>query len=346
VQVISVVDRQRATRLNAISYLEKPVTRDAVEGAFSHVRAFIDREVRELLLVEDDEVQRTSIMELIGAPDVNVTAVATGEEALKALESRDFDCMVLDLSLPDMAGFDVLRTAKKQERHRSMPVIIYTSKDLTRSEETQLKRYAASVITKGGTVSSDQLLDETAMFLHQIVAKMPETKRQIVEKRTKVVPSPARGNSKRKGANGRSKAAIQAAAASRKPLAGRRVLIVDDDVRNIFALASALESEGLVVYFEESAQAGIAKLEANPEIDAVLMDVMMPEMDGYEAIQAIRRNPLTSGTPIIALTAKALAGDREKCIQAGATDYIPKPVVMDRLIDILNKHVAAEVAHA
>jgi HAMP domain-containing protein/signal transduction histidine kinase/CheY-like chemotaxis protein len=343
VQVVSVVDRHRATSMNAISYLEKPVTREALEGAFSHVKAFVDRQVKELLLVEDDAVQRTSITELLGDADVNITSAETGEQALEILATRTFDCMVLDLSLPDMAGFEVLRKAKRQDSHKSLPVVIYTSKDLSKQEEAQLKRYAAKIITKGAS-SSDDLLDETALFLHRVVEKMPPTKRDVLKGRRRAGSLQTRKlATRRKQSNGKTVPVPITPLNGSSALAGKKVLLVDDDIRNIFALTSALEVQGMSVYFEESGAQGIAALQANSDIDVVLMDVMMPEMDGYETMRTIRDMPQFANMPIIALTAKAMTGDREKCLEAGATDYIAKPVDLDALTSMLKRLVGSEV---
>jgi HAMP domain-containing protein/signal transduction histidine kinase/CheY-like chemotaxis protein len=330
VQVVSVMDRQKGIAANAISYLEKPVTTQALEGAFAHVHAFLDRGVRELLVVEDDEVHRTSIVELLSDADVHVTAVATAQEALTALKANRYDCMVLDLTLPDMSGFDLLRKFKRQDRHKDLPVVIYTSKDLTRQEEASLKKFATTIITKG-TASSEHLLDETALFLHRVVEKMPVAKREIVERRAspglvaapQLIPTPNPSNGQ--------------GAVPESDLAHRRVLVVDDDVRNIFALTSVLESQGMNVQFEESGRAALDVLGTENDIEIVLMDVMMPEMDGYETMRAIRQLPQYAEVPIIALTAKAMQGDREKCLEAGASDYITKPVDTEILFTMMRK---------
>ncbi len=344
VQVVSVVDKHKATSMNAISYLEKPVTREAIDGAFAHVKAFVDRDVKELLLVEDDAVQRTSIIELLGDADVHITAADSGKAALDALATTTFDCMVLDLSLPDMAGFEVLRKAKRQDAHKSMPVIIYTSKDLSRQEEGQLKRYAATIITKGAT-SSERLLDDTALFLHRVVEKMPPIKRDIVKKRSRPASIAApKQPSKKKQSNGKAQPVGSGPVIPTGELVGRKVLIVDDDIRNIFALTSALEVQGMTVNFEESGRAGIDALQTDPNIDLVLMDVMMPEMDGFETMRVIREMPQFASLPIIALTAKAMAGDREKCLEAGANDYIAKPVDLSALMNMIKSLVGKEVS--
>jgi len=278
VQVVSVVDRSRGSIVNAISYLEKPVTQQGLEGALTHISAYLDKKVKQMLVVEDDAVQRTSIKEMLGAEDLTITEAPTGEEALAALKSAIFDCIVLDLSLPDMAGFEVLKRARKLAQHKNTPVIIYTSKDLTKSEEAQMKRYAATVITKSAG-SSERLLDETAMFLHRVIEKMPEAPREILRKREK--PTTLK-SSKTNGKQERSKlptvniTMTQPQEPQTSDLAGKKVLIVDDDIRNIFALTGALESQGMYVLFEESGPAGIETLKNTSGKEVVLMDVMMP----------------------------------------------------------------------
>jgi CheY-like chemotaxis protein len=242
---------------------------------------------------------------------------------------------VLDLSLPDMAGFEVLKKIKRQEKYRDLPVIIYTSKDLTKQEEAQLKKYAISIITKNAT-SSDQLLDETALFLHRVVEKLPQPQRSIIERRRgqTIVPSRSRRRRWRRGANPELNG----------QLAGRKVLVVDDDVRNIFALTSALEDQGMTVLYEENGRAAIETLKSNQDIEVVLMDVMMPDMDGYETIRAMREIPEIGGVPIIAVTAKAMEGDREKSLAAGANGYITKPVDISRLFEMIGATLGGYVS--
>ena len=316
VQVISVMDRERGSLVKAISYLEKPVSREAIEGALAHMKSFAEREVRELLIVEDDAAQRQGMVELIGNMDVHTTTAQNGEEALARLKEQPFDCMILDLGLPDMAGFDLLKRIKKQAKFKDLPVIIHTGRDLSKVEETQLKRYAATIITKDAA-SSERLLDDTALFLHRVISREVAKPEPVafVETAPKAAPkaTPARVSSKEHP----------------------KVLVVDDDVRNIFALTSALENYGMTVLFAENGRDGIEVLKSSPDVDLVLMDVMMPEMDGYETIEAIRQLPEFKALPIISLTAKAMAGDREKCLAAGANDYITKPVDMTQLLALM-----------
>ncbi|HYP00883.1 MAG TPA: response regulator, partial [Pyrinomonadaceae bacterium] len=298
--------RQRALHLGAITHLQKPVSREDLGSAFDQIAAFADRRVRRLLVVEDDEVQRMSIVELIGNGDVTTTAVATGQEALDALQTEPFDCMVVDLKLPDMTGFELIEKIQKDLGRADLPIIVYTGKELTAKEETQLRKVADAIIVKEVS-SPERLLAETALFLHRVEANLPEPKRRMLEQLHRRDPV----------------------------LAGRKVLIVDDDVRNIFALTSALESHNMEVVHAENGQEGIDTLQATEGVEAVLMDIMMPGMDGYEAIRAIRQIERFKNLPIIALTAKAMKADRDRCIEAGASDYISKPLDIDQLLSLL-----------
>jgi HAMP domain-containing protein/signal transduction histidine kinase/CheY-like chemotaxis protein len=318
VHVISVVDRhQRGASVGAFAYLEKPVSKEALEGALSHISSFLDRPVKLLLVVEDERAQRQSIAALLTHESVEVTTVSNGREALAALESREFDCMVFDLMLPDADGVQLLEDVKARPRFRDLPVIVYTNKDLSPAEERQLKRHAESIILKGGLHAPERLADDAALFLHRLDAKAPRPPRES--------PAPA---------------AVDVGAGAPVSLRGRTVLIVDDDIRNIFALSSSLEAEGLKVVYAENGKAGIETLHAHPEVEAVLMDVMMPEMDGYETMRAIREDPTYASLPIVAITAKALKDDREKCLAAGASDYMPKPVDLERLMGLLRRWLA------
>jgi CheY-like chemotaxis protein/HAMP domain-containing protein/GAF domain-containing protein len=299
--------RRDALRAGAFAFLPKPVEKEALEDAFAGIASFIERTVKTLLVVEDDDVQRRSIVELVGGgDDVEIVAVGSSEEALAALEERYFDCMVLDLKLPEMTGFALLEKVKKDERFRNLPIIIYTGKELTRREETKLRKYAETIIVKDVS-SPERLLDETALFLHRVEARLPRGKRRILEQ-------------------------LHSADAV---FQGRKVLIVDDDVRNVFALTSVLESHGMEVLFAENGRDGLETLRENPDVELVLMDIMMPEMDGYEAMRAIRSEERFEKLPIISLTAKAMKGDREKSIASGASDYVAKPVDTEQLLSLL-----------
>jgi HAMP domain-containing protein/signal transduction histidine kinase/DNA-binding response OmpR family regulator len=307
VHIISVEENwQRGLRLGAIDFLTKPATKESLSDALTTLHEFVDRPVKRLLVVEDDAAARRSIVELIGHGDVQTTTVGSGEEALAALRRQQFDCMVLDLGLPDMTGFQLITRVKSEIGLRKLPTIVYTGKQLTRREEAELRRLAESVVIKDAG-SPERLLDETALFLHRVTAKLPESKQRMLEQLHRTDPA----------------------------LTGRKVLIVDDDVRNIFALATFLERSQMEVSYAESGREGIARLQEAGDIDAVLMDVMMPELDGYETMRAIRDHPRFRQLPIIAVTAKAMKGDREKCIEAGASDYIAKPVDMDQLLSLL-----------
>jgi CheY-like chemotaxis protein len=308
VHIISGIrERQQGLKAGAIAYLEKPVSKEALEESFTKIGQFIDQQVKRLLVVEDDDAQRKSIVELIAHEDVEITDVATAEEALERLESTHFDCMVLDLGLGGATdGFKLLETIKTNPEMQGLPIIIYTGKELTREEETRLKQFAETIIVKD-VKSPERLLDETALFLHRVEARLPEQKRRMLEQL-------------------HSTDAV---------FAGKNVLIVDDDVRNIFSLTSVLEEHGMKVSFAENGRDALTKLDSLPDVDLVLMDIMMPEMDGYETTRAIRERQRFRGLPIIALTAKAMKGDREKCIAAGASDYITKPVDTEQLLSLM-----------
>jgi len=299
--------RQNALRAGAMAFLEKPVSKETLDEAFGEISTFIDRHVRHLLVVEDDDTQRDAIVELIGGgDDVEITAVASSEDALEALEKTQIDCMVLDLKLPKMTGFTLLEKVKTDERFGTLPIIIYTGKELTRKDETRLKKYAQTIIVKDVS-SPERLLDETALFLHRVEGHLPSAKRRMLEQLH----------------------------SSEEIFRGKKVLIVDDDVRNVFALTSVLEANGMEVVYAENGREGIEALQANPEVDLVLMDVMMPELDGYETTREIRRLDGFGELPIISLTAKAMKGDREKSIASGASDYITKPVDTDQLLSLM-----------
>ncbi len=306
--VSGVEETQPALMAGAAAVVKKPASIEALQAVFVGIESFIDRAVRRLLVVDDDELQRAAIIELVGGDgDVEIEAVGSSEEALAALDSGPpFDCMVLDLKLPKMTGFDLLEKVKTSESWHGLPVIVYTGKELTRREETKLKRYAETIVVKDAR-SPERLLDETSLFLHRVESKLPESKRKMLEQLHNTDAL----------------------------FLGKKILIVDDDVRNVFALASALEANGMEVLFAENGREGIDVLRANESVDLVLMDVMMPEMDGYETTQAIRLLPEFEKLPIIALTAKAMQGDRERSIAAGASDYITKPVDTDQLLSLM-----------
>ncbi|SES92933.1 GAF sensor hybrid histidine kinase [Myxococcus fulvus] len=298
--------RERSLNLGAIGHLRAAADPAAAVAALASLRDFVERKGRGLLIVEDDAVHRQSLQELLGSDDVQTMAVGTAAAALAALAERRFDCMVLDLGLPDLPGTELIRRVREAHGAGGPPIIVYTGRELSRAQETELRRVAEAIVVKDAQ-SPERLLEETSLFLHRSPSTLSETKRRMLEK-----------------------------ARERDPLlVNRKVLVVDDDVRNIFALNTVLERYGMKVAFAESAREGLAQLETDEDIELVLMDVMMPEMDGYQAMRAIRRMERVSHLPILALTAKAMKGDREKCLEAGASDYITKPVDIEKLLSLL-----------
>ena len=308
VHIISGVrERQAGLKAGAIAYLEKPVTSSALEDSFQRISHFIDQQVKRLLVVEDEESQRTAMIDLIAHEDVEITAVGSAEEALRELSQQHFDCMVLDLGLRGPTdGFQLLETVKSDPSMRDLPIIIYTGRELSPADETRLRKLAETIIVKD-VKSPERLLDETALFLHRVEKKLPEQKRRMLER-------------------------LHNADAV---FAAKKVLIVDDDVRNIFSLTSVLEDHGMVVDFVENGRDAVTRLGQKPDYDIVLMDIMMPEMDGFDTTRAIRSDERFKTLPIIALTAKAMKGDRERCIAAGASDYITKPVDTEQLLSLM-----------
>jgi hypothetical protein len=307
VQVLSDQDGwRRARQQGALSYVRMPASEAALTSALRELRAWLERPMKQLLLVEDNELQRRAVVELIGDTDVALTAVDTGAKALAALRTTRFDCMVLDLGLPDMTGEQLLQRMKRDAGIRELPVIVYTGRDLSEKQELALRGFANSIIIKD-VRSSERLLAETALILHRVEANLPEPKRRVLQRIHQTDPV----------------------------LAGRKVLVADDDARNLYALTSILEHQQMEVLHAINGRDAIEQLEGTAGVDVVLMDVMMPEMDGYEAMRRIRALPAFATLPIIALTAKVMKGDREKCIEVGASDYIPKPVDTDQLLSLL-----------
>lgn len=307
VHVITIDDvRERALRQGAHGVMIKPTSREALGHAFQTLVSFADHLPRRLLVIEDNEVERDAIVEAIGNGDVVVTTASDSTAAITALSGQHFDCIVLDLGLPGMSGQRLLETLHSNSAWRTIPVIIYTARDLTPQEEALLRPAAKTIVFKTGE-SLDRLLDETTLFLHRVHGQLPAAKRQRIER-------------------------IHQSDAS---LTGRTVLVVDDDARNVFALTSLLERYGMTVVAAENGRAALACLGNSKKIALVLMDLMMPEMDGYTAMRAIRSQSAWKALPIIALTAKAMKGDREQCLAAGASDYITKPVNSDQLLSML-----------
>jgi CheY-like chemotaxis protein/signal transduction histidine kinase/HAMP domain-containing protein len=307
VQIVTLdEDRQHGLARGAFAYVGKPTTADGLNVALSRIKAFATPRRKRLLVVDDNPDELQSITALLAHDDIDITTAGTGTAALVALREQAYDCCVLDLRLPDMSGFEVLEKVRDDVPLRDLPIIVFTGKELTAEEDARLRMLARSVVVKG-VESPDRLLDETALFLHRVVADLPEAKRKTLERLH----------------------------GSDEDLIGKKVLVVDDDVRNIFALSSVLERRGMDVLTATTGREAIATLEATPEVAIVLMDIMMPEMDGYETMREIRHDPAHRRLPIIALTAKAMMGDREKCLQAGASDYLAKPVNTEQLISAL-----------
>ncbi|MBV8405149.1 MAG: response regulator, partial [Gammaproteobacteria bacterium] len=307
VQVLTIEDeRQYGLERGAFSFITKTVTTDELEAALDRLKSFTAERVRRLLVIEDEAAERLSISELLGHTDLEITAVDTGAAALAAMARESFDCVVLDLRLPDMTGFELLAAVQADEALRRTPIIVFTGRELSEDEEAELRKNAKSIVLKG-VRSPERLLDETALFLHRVIADLPPQKQQM----------------------------IRTLHESDESLHGRKVLVVDDDVRNIFALNSLLERHSMEVISATNGQEAIQLVEQTDDLSLVLMDVMMPEMDGYETMRRIRSNQQFRQLPIIALTAKAMKGDREKCLEAGASDYVAKPVNTDQLLSLV-----------
>jgi HAMP domain-containing protein/CheY-like chemotaxis protein/signal transduction histidine kinase len=307
VHILSVIaEERRGLDFGAVAVIQKPIDQEGLGAVLTEMQAFLEKRVRKLLVVEDDDTQRKAIIDLIGNGDVAATGVRDSEEALAAVEREPFDCIVLDLKLPGMSGMDLIRRIKQTTSLRRTPIVVYTGKELTAEERAELRKLADTVIIKDAW-SPERLLEETSLLLHRVESKLPEPKQRML--RSLVHGDPA--------------------------LQDKTVLVADDDARNVFAMVALLEDHAMNVITAEDGKAAIAILEANERVDVVLMDIMMPEMDGYEAIRRIRSVPKWKALPIIALTAKAMKGDREKCIEAGASDYITKPIDPDQLISLL-----------
>ena len=299
-------DRQHGLARGAFSFVTKPTTSEGLEAALVRIKEYASPRRKRLLLVEDNPAERLSITALLGHDDIDIDAAASGAEALAALQAEPYDCVVLDLRLPDMSGFEVLEKIRDDETLVDLPVVVFTGKQLSAEEDARLRVLARSVVVKG-VESPERLLDETALFLHRIISDLPAEKQQMLERLH----------------------------VSDDDLHGKTVLVVDDDIRNIFALSSVLERRGMSVLTASTGREAIATLESNADPAIVLMDIMMPEMDGYETMKVIRKNASLRRLPIIALTAKAMKGDREKCLDAGASDYLAKPVNTEQLLSAL-----------
>lgn len=313
VHMISALEYQHnALRMGALGYLTKPVTIEKVRSALSRIENMISKKVRRVLLIEDDERQNEAIANLIGGADIEVISAKTGKSAVEKLKANGFDCIILDLTLPDVSGFDLLSELRDLEISLP-PVVIYTGKDLSDEEERYLRKFSDSIVIKG-VRSPERLLDEVNLFLHRVESLLPEATREMLS-------------------NMRSQ---------EKTFEGKTVLITDDDIRNIFALTSALEGKGLHVRVARDGIEALEMLDSHDDINLVLMDIMMPRMDGFEAMRNIRAssNPRIKNLPVVALTAKAMKEDHEKCMEAGASDYLPKPLNLENLMTVLKVWLA------
>ena len=307
VQIVSLdEDRQHGLARGAFAFVNKPTTREGIDEALSRIKEFAEPRCKRLLVVEDNKAEQLSIRELLGHDDIEIVNVATGAAALSVLREEQCDCVVLDLRLPDMSGFEVLERMRADTALADVPVVVFTGRELSVEEDALLHTMARSIVVKG-VESPERLLNETALFLHRVITDLPPEKQQMLE----------RLNS------------------SDEDLVGRTALLVDDDPRNIFALSSALERRGMKVLTATTGAEAIELIEGTPSLAIVLMDIMMPEMDGYRTVEKIRRKREYRRLPIIALTAKAMKGDREKCLQAGASDYLAKPVNTEQLLSAL-----------
>jgi CheY-like chemotaxis protein len=299
-------DRQHGLAQGAFQFVNKPATIESLREALDRIKQFSVPRLKRLLVVEDNPAEQMGIKELLGHSDIEFATAASGDECLSYLRENPVDCVVLDLKLPDMSGFEVLETLRSNAHLAEIPVVVFTGRELSADEEEKLHSMARSIVVKG-VESPERLLDETALFLHRVVTELPVEKQSMLSRLHE----------------------------SDDALAGTSVLLVDDDARNIFALSSVLERRGMHVLTATTGREAIECLKENPETSIVLMDIMMPEMDGYETMQAIRVEDKWRRLPIIALTAKAMKGDREKCLEAGASDYLAKPVNTEQLLAAL-----------
>ncbi len=299
-------DRQRALAMGAIGFATKPASVERLDEVFTAIEGAIAKSVKRLLIVEDDADEAKSMVALLEEKDVDISLAASGAEALAALRRESFDCLVLDLGLADMSGFELLEHIQEMEAARRVPVIIHSGRDLSQQDERRLRHFAESIIIKGAK-SPERLLNEVTLFLHLVESNLHPNKQRM----------------------------IRTSLDKESMLEGRKVLLVDDDMRNIFSLSSALAEKSMEVIEAENGREALLRLEQHPDICLVLMDIMMPEMDGYAAMRALRQDARWRKLPVIAMTAKALKGDHEKCIAAGASDYIAKPIDVDKLLSLI-----------
>jgi len=306
VHIITVVDdKEKCIQMGANGYLKKPASTREIEAAMDNIESFVKKKIKKVLIIEDNKIENDSIKELLTNSNINSISAFTGKEALKIIETEKLDCVILDLKLPDMSGFEILEKIKNTPKLTSIPFVIYTSADLTKEQEDTLNKLSDAIVLKTAS-SAKRLLDEVNLFIHKIKSDIPENQRIIKKPHI-----------------------------TKEALKGKKVLVVDDDMRNVYSLLSLLEEQEMEVITANDGIEAIQKLNDNPEVDIVLMDIMMPNMDGYEAMKKIREDNRFINLPIIALTAKAMKGDREKCINAGASDYISKPVDSDKLFSLM-----------
>ena len=307
VQIVSGYDkRKEGMELGAFDFIRKPIAKDDLTNAFGRIEEFMNRKLKRLLIIEDNETQNKAIRELIGNGDVKCFSAYSGKEASDMMYKDHYDCVIVDLGLPDMSGFELLEKIKSDTKLNKTPVVVYTGRDLSKDENNRLNKLANAVVLKTAD-SQERLLDETILFLHRVESNLPKEKQNIIRKLHK----------------------------TDEILKHKKVLVVDDDIRNIYSLTNALEEEGVQCLTAENGKVALKVLKDNPSVDIILMDVMMPEMDGYEATKEIRAVSSYNKIPIIALTAKAMKGDREKCLEAGMSDYVSKPVNMEQLLSLM-----------
>ncbi len=307
VHVISLHDHvHQALELGAVGYAMKPAAREVLEGAFSTLTDRLERQPRRVLVVEDDPLQQESLRVLLGSDGVEIVTVGTAADALQELREGGFDCVVLDLGLPDAGGEELLRQLAAEELPLRPPVVVYTGRELSPAEEARIRQRTRSIVVKGAR-SPERLLDEVTLFVHRVESELPLHRRRML-------------------AQVRSRDAA---------LEGRTLLLAEDDVRSVFAITAALEPHGVRVEIARNGEEALAALDRTPSIDLVLMDIMMPIMDGYEAIRRLRADPRFAGLPVIALTARAMKDDRERCLAAGSNDYLAKPIDVDRLVSLI-----------
>ena len=307
VQVMSVEDHAKvALQMGAIGFMLKPLKIEEINSAFKKLESKFSKKVNRVLIVEDDELQRKAISYLIADEGIEITMVALAKEAIIELKKTVFDCMIMDLKLPDISGGELLNQMTREEIASFPPVIVYTGSSLSHEQEDSLKKLSKSIIIKGAR-SPERLLDEVTLILHRVESKMDEKQRKM----------------------------IKSVRNREQTFKGKKILLVDDDIRNIFALTSALEQKGATIIVGRNGQEGLEKLDQDPQIDLVLMDIMMPEMDGYEATRRIRKQKRFASLPIIAVTAKAMKDDLKKCIDAGTNDYVSKPVDLEKLLSLI-----------